>query len=217
MQNKKFKAVIFDKDGVLIDSMESCLRASNETLKHYGHAEMSEEEFRKSFWGVRADINIAKIFKGLSESKIKEIHEYYKRKKLEFKELIKLYPSTVPVLEELKGRKKYKLAVVTSTSKDVAVKILQSLDVLKYFEIVVGGHDTVYPKPAPDPILKACELLKVKPKQTVYIGDTMHDIVAAKAAGCTTVIVTTSLARKELEKIDGIIVIDDLKEVLKIA
>jgi len=132
---------------------------------------------------------------------------------MEFEDLVKLYPNTISVLEELKG--KYKLGLIASTSKEVTMKLLKDFGILKYFNIVVSGEETK-PKPAPDPILKGCEVLGVKPGETLYVGDTSSDIGAGKAAGCTTVIVTTSKTREELEKIKGILIIDDLKELKNI-
>lgn len=210
---KKFKAILFDKDGVLIDSIDTCLKAVNETFKRYGMKEWSKEKFKKEFWGIKADVNIRKILPDAPESKIKEIYEYYMKKRVEFKHLTKLYPSVISVLQSLKG--KYKLGVITSTSKNLAIKLLQDFGILRYFDIVVGGEETD-PKPAPDPILKACKMLGIEPAETLYVGDTAPDIEAGKAAGCTTVIVTMSLSRNELIKIKGILIIDDLKELKNI-
>ncbi len=213
---RKFRAVLFDKDGVLLNSIDACLRAANETFEHYGKKGMTKEEFRKNFWGTRADINIAKTFTELPPDKLKEIYDYYNQKKLEFEDMIKLYSTVIYTLEALKG--KYKLGVVTSSSKKVTLKLLEDFGILKYFDVVVGGMDTE-PKPAPDPILKACEMLGVKPTETVYVGDTLPDIEAGKAAGCTVVIVTTSMSREELQStagVENIFIIDGLKDLTKI-
>jgi HAD superfamily hydrolase (TIGR01509 family) len=212
-KRRKYQAILFDKDGVLIDSIDACLIATNESFKHYGKAEVSKEEFKKHFWGTRADINIAKKFGGSSQGEIDEVQDYYNNKKLEFKSLINIYPSIIQVLEALKDR--YKLGVVTSSSKSVSVELLKEFGILDFFDVVIGGKDTE-PKPAPDPILKACELLDTDSKQTLYVGDTKPDIESAKAAGCDVVMLTTSLSREELEGIEGITIIDDLKELLEI-
>jgi len=67
--NKKYKGVLFDKDGVLIDSMETCLRAANDTLERYGLRPWTTEEFRKNWWGIRADLTIGKLLKDVPDSK----------------------------------------------------------------------------------------------------------------------------------------------------
>lgn len=215
-KEKKYRAVLFDKDGVLIDSIDGCLAAANATFAHYGKPEMTKGDFRTQFWGTRADINFAKGFEGAKKGKIDEVCDYYNSKKLEFKSIIKVFPSTVPVLKRLKGS--YKLGVVTSSSKSVSAKLLEDFGILGYFDVVIGGEET-RPKPAPDPILKACELLGVSPTETMYVGDTIPDMEAAKAAGCDVVMLTTSFTREELGQIDGmdgVLIIDDLEELQNI-
>jgi HAD superfamily hydrolase (TIGR01509 family) len=122
-----------------------------------------------------------------------------------------LYTSVLPVLESLKNR--YQLGVITNTIKEAAIKLLQDFEILEYFNIVIGG-DEGRPKPAPDLINKACEQLNIQPSETLFIGDTLADIGAGKAAGCHTFIVSTSIPRDELEKVEEIKAIDDLKEIL---
>ena len=215
--NKKYKAILFDKDGVLIDSMETCLRAANDTLERYGLRPWTTEEFRKNWWGIRADLTIGKLLKDVPDSKKKEIFEHYQKKRKEFQHLTKLYPSVTPVLKALKG--KYRLGVITSTFRPVALRLLKDFGISEYFDVVVGGEEAK-PKPAPNPILKACDKLGVMPAEAVFIGDTTMDIEAGKAAGCTTIIITTSKTRKELKDVKNITIIDDLKElteILKIA
>jgi HAD superfamily hydrolase (TIGR01549 family) len=215
-KRRKYRAVLFDKDGVLIDSIDGCLAAANATFAHYGKPEMSKEDFRTQFWGTRADINFAKSFDGAAKGKIDEVCDYYNNKKLEFKGIIKVFPSTVPVLKRLKGG--YKLGVVTSSSKSVSAKLLEDFGILVYFDVVIGGEET-RPKPASDPILKACKMLDVLPEDTLYVGDTMPDVGAAKSAGCEMAMLTTSFTREELEKVDGtgdFHIIDDLKELLQV-
>lgn len=210
---EKFKAVLFDKDGVLIDSMDMYLRAFDETLKRYGAGSLSRERFAREFWGIRAELNINKLFKDSPESKRKEIYGYYEKKRAGFENLVKIYPSTVEILAAL--REKYKLGIITSTNKKLALKLLKDFGILKYFDVVVGG-DEAEPKPSPDSIFRACKFLGTRPKEALYVGDTDADIGAGKAAGCMTVIITTSKTREELKNIKGILIIDDLKELKNI-
>jgi phosphoglycolate phosphatase len=119
----------------------------------------------------------------------------------------------MPVINVLKN--KYKLGVITNTDTDIAIKILKKFRILEYFDVVVGG-DIINPKPSPDPIIKACNFFMIKPEETLFIGDTLTDIKAGKAAGSKTVIITTSKKRDEIEGIKDIIVFNDLIEILKI-
>lgn len=204
---------MFDKDGVLIDSLDTCFSAFNETLRHFGKSELARDAYIEEYWGTKAEFNLARIFNDLPDSERKEIVDYYMERRMELEDYTRLYPSAILVLEALKGR--YKLGVITNTIKDVATKILKDFEILKYFNVVIGG-DEGRPKPAPDLILKACKILGVQPEESIFVGDTSADIQAGKAAGCTTVIVSTSIPRDELENIEGIVVIDDLNEIIKI-
>lgn len=213
-ESEKFKAVLFDKDGVLIDSIDTCFSAFNETLRHYGKSELTKEEYLREFWGTKAEVNLARIFKDLTDSERKEIVDHYMERRMGLGYSTRLYPTVIPILEALKGR--YKLGLITNTIRDMAVKLLRDFEILRYFDVIIGG-DEGRPKPEPDLILKACRILGVHPEESIFVGDTLADIQAGKAAGCKTVVVSTSIPRKELEKIESIVVIDDLKEILKIA
>ncbi len=214
MNNKKFKAIFFDKDGVLTDSSKVIFTAFNKTLKFYGKDELSWDEFIAKVWGVELTKNVERIFPDLPREKIIEIANHYRKERRNNTEHIKIYPSTIEVLDILK-RRNYRMAVVTSISTELAKELLEKLNLLKYFDAVVGGNLTE-PKPSPEPILKTCEMLGVQSKDVLFVGDTDSDISAGKAAGCTTAIVTTTKTREDLEKISDIIVIDDLKDILKI-
>lgn len=213
MDRNDYRAILFDKDGVLVNSMETIYRAIRETLLHFGEAELSRKEFEREFWGRRLDSNLSRLFADCPSNRIEEMCFHYRGVKPKFEKLSELYPEVISTLEVLKER--YSLGVVTNTPKDIAFATLRMLGVSQYFDTVVGGYET-RPKPEPDPILKACELLDVDPEQSMFIGDTETDIEAGKAAGCTTVVVTTSKTKEELENIGGILVVDDLKEILEI-
>ena len=205
-----YSAVIFDKDGVLINSFETVYSAMNKALTHHGYEKLGREEFRKEWWGIRADNNIERKL-GISRERALEIFELYKQKRIELDHMTKLYPGVKTVLRQLDGE--YGLGVVTSTYRDVAIDLLEDFEINAFFDVVVGGDETT-PKPAPDSILKACNDLGVEPEEAMFVGDTDADIGAGKSAGCTTVIVTTSKTRDELENVEGILIIDDLEEIL---
>jgi len=210
--NGKFKAILFDKDGVLIDSLDAEFAAVNKTREHYGISNLSKDEFLKKCWGTKESKNNNTL--GIvSEEELEEIAAYYRKIKTELKNNAKLFPNTLAVLKVLK--RKYKIGLVTNSNKSVALRILNDFEIRKYFDVIVGGDETE-PKPAPDPLLKAFAELNIKPQEALFIGDTDTDIRAGKAANCTLSIVTTSKTREELEAIGGIIIIDDLKEILEI-
>jgi len=212
-QDSNIKAILFDKDGVLIDSIDTCFSAFNETLRYYSENELTKEDYIRECWGKKAEVNLAKIFKDVPEDERNRIVKHYIERRMELNFHTRLYPNVIPVLEALSGR--YSLGVITNTLKEMAIKILNHFNIYGYFDVVVSG-DEGRPKPAPDLILKACKIICVQPEASYFVGDTMADVQAGKAAGCKTIILSTSIQREELEEFDEIIVIDDLIEILKI-
>ncbi len=70
------------------------------------------------------------------------------------------------------------------SSNPFALRILNEFDLLTLLDVVIGGDDVRRQKPDPEPIFKALNLLGVKPENACFVGDTVHDIKAAKLAGC---------------------------------
>jgi len=210
---ENIKAIIFDKDGVLLDSLDTCYQAVSDMIQHFNLNEISKDEFVKDFWGKKSESNRERLEKNKSPSESgKEKVEYYYMRRKELQDMSKLYPGVKDVLVKLKGR--YYIALVTNTEKNRAKSILDSFGILEYFDVIVGGECTK-PKPFPDPILKACNDMGVNPSEVLFVGDTKTDIDAGKSAGCNVAIVATSISRKELDKIDGIYVLDNIVDVVK--
>lgn len=122
-----------------------------------------------------------------------------------------LYPGVLDTLDVLRGRGCH-AAVVTNKSHTGAVRIMRSSGLSEMIGIVVGADDVVAPKPAPDAIELALDLLGGHPDTAVMVGDTSHDVTAGRLAGAATVAVSYGVGRRaELESADAII---DLFEAL---
>jgi HAD superfamily hydrolase (TIGR01509 family) len=208
---EEIKAILFDKDGVLIDSFESCFTSFNETLTHYRRKNIPRERYLKNYWGNKAENNLQKLFNEEKQEKIKRILDHYASRREANIYLTKIYINTVPVLKKLEN--KYRLGIVTNTSKDLTMEILKKLNLLEYFDIVVTG-DMGTPKPAPDLILKACEGLNVTTEQAVFLGDTEADVNAGKAARIQTLIIRSTLNKHLPKKYEDIIFIKDIADIL---
>ena len=81
-------------------------------------------------------------------------------------------------------KKGYKTAVVSNTQSDIVESILNKFDIKKYFDIIVGGERVKHGKPNPEIVHIACKELKIKPGESILVGDTIYDKGAAEAAGC---------------------------------
>jgi len=179
---RKIKAVLFDLDGVLIDSYIAWFNQFNETLKHFGHKPIREKIFRKH-WGQSTEDDV-RIF--MPERTVDEVRQYFADHYDEYMDYLTINPEARSVLKKLKNMK-FKLGCVTNSHRDIVKRVLTSQNLRKFFQVIVTADDVKKPKPAPDMLLKACKLLKVAPTQTIFLGDTAIDLKAGKYAGCVVI------------------------------
>jgi|SRR3989338_647988 len=198
----KLKAVLFDMDGVIIDSFDASYKIFNELRKKYKLSIMSREEYRKSVWGGFFTDNVKKYLK---TNDVADIETYHKKLILKYKNEVRLMPGAKAVLKAIKN-KKIKIGLVTNTLRSQTLDALSYYKIKNYFDSIVTGSDAERVKPYPDPILKACQKLEVIPEETVYIGDTKFDYKAGKAAGCLVIGLNS----------DGDLVISKLSDLLEL-
>ena len=97
-----------------------------------------------------------------------------------------LFPAVADTLGALHA-KGLPLALVTNKPTPFVAPILSSLDIAKYFTVVIGGDDVKNKKPHPEPLLMVAEKLGLAPAELLFVGDSRNDIQAAKAAGCCSI------------------------------
>lgn len=101
----------------------------------------------------------------------------------------RLYPGVHEALQYW-HRQGIKLAVVTNKPLQFVPALLERFELHGFFSVQVGGDSLAVKKPAPDPLWLACEQLRISPDQCLMIGDSRHDVEAAKAAGLAVVAVS---------------------------
>ncbi len=180
----KVEAVLFDLDGVLINSFECWYRAFNAMLRRYGREELSREEFRARCWGPDLRHNLDAW--GLDE----EAGLYCINEQLGLVDLIELFPGARDVLARIKSR--YKVGLVTNTPRKNVTRILEHFHIMHLFDVIITGDDVHEAKPNAEMVIEACNRLKVKPENTILVGDTDSDFEAGKSAGCTVINVETA-------------------------
>ncbi len=178
------EAVLFDLDGVLINSFESWYRAFNAMLRMYGREELSREAFRARCWGPDLRHNLDAW--GLDE----DAGRYCINEQLRLVELIELFPGAKDVLARIKSR--YKTGLVTNTPRKNVSLILNHFHITHLFDVIITGDDVHEAKPDAEMVIEACNRLKVEPENAVLVGDTDSDFKAGKSAGCTVISVETS-------------------------
>lgn len=174
------KAVLFDIDGVLIDSLEANFQFYRRLLIKTGYMPPTLQEYLPFMHNTMEG-----VVRNITHASDKEIQRMVGMGS-EFSE--ELYPSdllkTPPYVESTiqKLYEDYHLGIVTSRVREHIYSMPPLTNLEKYFQVSVGFGDTMRHKPDPEPLLFACKNLKIKPEETVYVGDAESDFLATKAA-----------------------------------
>lgn len=184
-----FQAVIFDMDGLLIDSERMAHRCWQIALAEYGYEINAEIYLRLVGRTLNDAIGILKDEYG-SDFPFDPI---YNRRQALYEQLIAtegipVKPGTVELLEHLVQRGTPR-AVASSTRQWFATLKLTATDLLKYFPVVVCGDDVPNGKPAPDIFLEAARRLDVPPSACLVLEDSDAGIQAAASAGMTAILI----------------------------
>lgn len=213
-------AIIWDLDGVLVDTGVYHFSAWKETLKRRG-IDFSQEDFRQTF-GMRNEEIIGKI---MGDSISPENMQLIAREKeAAFRSQItgnlKALPGVMKLLKDLKYGN-YKMALATSTPMENVKAILAALGIKDYFDAIVSDEDVKKGKPDPEVFLKAAGKLGVRVDNCLVFEDSIAGTEAARAAGMRCIAVTTTnpaeklaladLVVKSLEEVDK----DKVQEILK--
>ena len=199
-----FKGVIFDMDGTLIVSTESDYFAWKKVFTNHGK-KLSYEDYQPLL-GIRS-ANVIKDYIGITgEEDVKRI---LKEKFDYFVELITANPiKPVEAAEAfLKSVQNYpvKVALATSSRKEKMQMVLQQLNFLKYFDVIVTGDEVENSKPAPDIFLKAAERLGLSAKDCMVVEDGPIGVAAAKNAKMKCVAITETHRADKLHQADVVI------------
>lgn len=190
-------AVIFDFDGVIIDSGTDIAHAVQHTLKLFDRPVLSKSEII-SYVGHGAEVLIRRSFKGCSEEVIQQVIPVYKKYYLE-NSLVdtKLYNHVKETLEFIKKPMNKKIAMVTNKPEDIAARILKGLGIGEYFDLVVGPESVKKMKPDPEGIIKVLNTFGIAAENAIMAGDSHTDVEAGKNAGTVTCGVTYGLGATE--------------------
>jgi len=210
----RYKYVLFDLDGTILDTLDDLHAAANAALRECGYPERTKDEVRRFVGnGIRKLIERA-VPSGTSEEDIVRTHEaftaYYS---VHCKDKTKPYAG---IPELVRGLKENGIAsAVISNKADYAVKALCEEYFEGLFELSVGEREGIRKKPAPDSVLEAMRVMGAKSSETVYIGDSDVDIMTAKNAGIDSIGVSYGFRGREFLESHGAEVIADTVEELR--
>lgn len=192
----KKAAIIFDHDGTLVDSIDAVVVCTNNALKNNGFRELSIEEVLDGF--PYATTNRFLFHTGINDRELakKMADEFYVEMQGTGIEHLQIYPGIQDALDKLAAYG-YSMGLVTNNQGIFVRKAAAYLHYAYDLEIILGEENVRAVKPAPDGILQACAGLSAKPENCWYIGDTVGDCKAAKAAGLKSGAVTWGIHSEE--------------------
>jgi pyrophosphatase PpaX len=182
----RFRVVLFDLDGTLIDSGPIILASMQHAVRTVLDREIAYEELAATVGGQGLVAQMAE----LDPDRVDELIEVYREHNDPLHDTLEAFAGMVDVLPRLRadGRR---LGIVTAKRhRTVALAFDRFPWLEEQFEVVIGHEDTARHKPDPDPVLEALKRLDATPDESAYIGDSPFDIRAAKTAGAFAVAVS---------------------------
>lgn len=191
----KYKAVIFDWDGTLVDTCGLVLDAHNHVRQFMGHklwtmddflgqASKSAREYYPEIYGDRAEEAQTLLYDFVGENHLTYLKPMDQSR--EFLDFVKTM--NMP------------MAIVSNKRHDFMVKEVGVMEWHDYFVSLVGAGQAAKDKPSADPLLAAIAEIdgKLKPTDILYVGDTETDLICAKNAGCPVVFIQSDKPRPDL-------------------
>ena len=175
------EAIIFDMDGVLVDSEKLYRKIFKSVTEELGG--VFKDELFRSMMGIPESKGLPVFHKRAGiKAPVHVFIEKFNEMKSKVFQSLELNAGIHQILEFSKN-KGYKLAIATSTSRSDTVSRLESLGILGYFDVIVCGDEVENPKPSPDIYLKALRELSTEPSEVVVFEDSKNGILSARNAG----------------------------------
>ncbi|MET0960411.1 MAG: HAD family hydrolase [Psychrobacillus psychrotolerans] len=177
------RAVIFDFDGTLANTLPICFYAFQSVFKKFDNKDLSSDGIKDMFGPSETGI----IRNNLSNANKEEAIEYYYETYSEHHN--RLVETNLEILELLNYLKKLdiKIGIFTGKAKRSLDVSLKELNMDELFDVIITGDDVINPKPDSEGLIKALSILGVNNADTIYIGDSDADIVSGVQANVYTI------------------------------
>jgi phosphoglycolate phosphatase len=180
--------VLFDLDGTLLDTVDAISAALNQALAEYSLGPLPVAEVRVMIGRggpmliERALARLATVMDASAQAALMERYfQHYERIEVGAEHSARVYQGAGECLQQL-HHLGLRLAVVTNKQKHLAAALLGRLGLAEWIEVLIGGDSCARRKPDPQPLLMACEAMQLQPAQALMIGDSVNDVLAARAA-----------------------------------
>jgi HAD superfamily hydrolase (TIGR01509 family) len=187
MPDRRPAAVLFDNDGLLLDTESVWTRAEEDLFEQYGHE--FTPEHKRELVGTSADLAAGKLERWLGEEgrKLELMAELDALVVAELEHGVEAMVGARDLLEQLKAQGT-PIGLVSNSPLPFVLRSLEIVGFEAIFDAVVSGHEVGAPKPAPDPYLEGCRRLGVEPgPDVIALEDSPTGVTAARAAGLTVI------------------------------
>ena len=192
----RYKTVIFDLDGTLLDTLEDLTDAVNYALEAYKMPLRTIEEVRNFVGNGVRKLMLQAVPDGEKNPSFEEIFSLFKEYYGEHcNDKTGLYKGILELMEEL--RKQGYVMGIVSNKIDSAVKELNSMYFADYIQVAIGEKEGVQRKPAPDTVFAALQELDMEKETAIYIGDSEVDLATARNAGIPCISVLWGFRERE--------------------
>ncbi len=192
---RKDLVILFDLDGTLIDSTDAIVSTFHHAFKEQDFTFSGSDEDIKKNIGYPLDIMFANL--GVDKYRVWDFVDSYKlRYRVISKQQTELLPNAVEAVKL--AYKHARLGVVTTKTGLYSKELLEHMNIMKYFECLIGRENVENPKPHPEPIFKALEQMGIDTHSNIWmIGDTKLDLIAANEAKINSIGVTCGYGSSE--------------------
>ncbi len=213
----KYRGVLFDLDGTLVNSATDICAAVNHVLPQIGLPDLEEDAVQRMIGdGLPKLAERALAAAGGDISRLaqftKDVNDYYQ---VHAADHTKCFPGVFETVKHLHDQG-MRLGVVTNKPVAATRTILSSLGLSDFIDVVVGGDSLPVRKPDPAPVIEAIRLLGIPSESVIMVGDSAHDINAASGAGIKSVAVTYGYHRSPPSSFNADHLIDHFEDLLPV-
>ena len=179
----KPRIILFDLDGTLIDSVRLILDSYHHTMRTHGLPARTDDDWLQ---GLGTPLTVQFADWGSDPKTLQALIATYRSYNLEHHDrMVTVYPGIVEAVRSIRSAG-VRTGLVTSKNRQGALRGLGLAKLETMMDVLVCADEVENPKPHPEPVEKAVRLLGGVPRETIYVGDSIHDMQSGRAAGVLT-------------------------------
>jgi pyrophosphatase PpaX len=176
-----YKAVLFDLDGTVLDTSDLIVNTFKYTFQKHYNRNLAPQEIYEFFGKT-----LRAAMEYLGSDQVEELINTYRNYSLtHHDQMITIFSGVVETIQALYDAG-IAMAIVTSKTKETALRGLKIFDLDKYFPVIIGAEQCKNHKPHPEPVTTALVQLKMNPEECLMIGDSSFDLISGRQAGVKT-------------------------------